>query len=868
MAQQLKISFDSDLLEAISADFDLRKPNKEALRQLIFTLDGGYDPEEQQVLNLATGVGKTYLMAAFMEYLRRQGIGNVVIVTPGKTVQSKTVQNFTPGSPKFIAGAAVPPDVVTPQDYGAWISRTNGAAMLSYGREVPTLAFIFNIQQLIAPKDVEGDTHGGTQDAMRRKPRRFDENAGVLFDYLKNLDDLVVIADESHLYGSSAVAFNAALKELDPAAAIGLTASVDKKTDHVIFEYPLYRAIAQRYVKKPVLAFRKDGYSADESSEEQQLRDALQLRTIKQAHYNSYAQSENLNHVNAVVFVVCSDVEHATQVADLLRTPEFFGRDDAVLQVDSKHEDDTTQRLLNNLDQPDSPVLAVVSVNKLKEGWDVKNIAVIVTLRAMASEVLTQQTMGRGLRLPFGKYTGVSQIDQLDIVAHQSFQELLTAENVLEQFGLDEAVKVADKQKVKAAIRQAAETATATDPLESVSSEVADDFASQIAPVATDGEIAVGHGAGGFEPGGMFGGSDFTATSDTNLGFRSLDDETPAGGGDSVPEIISVERNPNFIDVAYKFPVTLIEISQPKIELTEITDEQIEQAAKKVTSTGEVMYRKEIIAAVGKGLRAADVESAEVDSLPIETEYAHNALVRQVINQGLVPKTAETAQYVKGYLVPKFMKHVTFDHWTIKSLSSATDLLQQLVKNYVAEALKQTREIPVVKPRPLPGEGFSLRLNQKIHDQVDSSSEYENHRYYGGWFKSLFVAESFESYTGEYLLAKLLTTSPDIVWWHRLHSWDQAYIYYNSTQKYNPDFVALDKDGVYWIIEGKSEKGRDDTVVAAKRRAAEQVVRKISSHSDFVGQHWGYLIAFENDIQNSDSWGDLKALTQPVSNVL
>src|SRR5690625_1077426 len=144
MAKRLNISFDSNLLEAISADFDLRAPNKEALRQLIFTLDGDYDPEVQQVLNLATGVGKTYLMAAFVEYLRHQGVGNVVIVTPGKTVQAKTVQNFTLGAPKFITGSSVPPEVVTPQDYSAWINRTNGAAMLPYGSEVPMLAFIFN----------------------------------------------------------------------------------------------------------------------------------------------------------------------------------------------------------------------------------------------------------------------------------------------------------------------------------------------------------------------------------------------------------------------------------------------------------------------------------------------------------------------------------------------------------------------------------------------------------------------------------------------------------------------------------------------------------------------------------------------------
>lgn len=267
MATRLNISFDSDLLESISSEFDLRAPNKEALRQLVFTLDGDYEPSIMQVLNLATGVGKTYLMAAFVEYLRRQGVGNVVIVTPGKTVQAKTVQNFTPGSPRYITGSVVPPEVVTPQDYSAWVARQNGAAQLSFGHEVPILAFIFNIQQLIAPKSTEGDTHGNTQDAMRRKPRRFDENAGVLFDYLKGLDDLVVIADESHLYGSSAIAFNAALKELDPAATIGLTASVDKKSDHVIYHYPLFRAIQDKYVKAPVLAFRKTGYGTDEASE-------------------------------------------------------------------------------------------------------------------------------------------------------------------------------------------------------------------------------------------------------------------------------------------------------------------------------------------------------------------------------------------------------------------------------------------------------------------------------------------------------------------------------------------------------------------------------------------------------------------------
>lgn len=855
MVNRLNISFDSDMLESISAEFDLRAPNKEALRQLVFTLDGDYDPAAMQVLNLATGVGKTYLMAAFVEYLRRQGVGNVVIVTPGKTVQAKTVQNFTLGSPRYITGSAVPPEVVTPQDYSAWVARQNGSARLAFGREEPMLAFIFNIQQLIAPKEAEGDTHGATQDAMRRKPRRFDENAGVLFDYLKGLDDLVVIADESHLYGASAVAFNAALKELDPAAAIGLTASVDKKTDHVIYEYPLYRAIQDKYVKAPVLAFRKTGYGTDEASEEQQLRDALQLRALKQAYYDSYAASQNRAHVNAVAFVVCSDVEHATQVAELLRTPEYLGRESAVLQVDSKHEDELTQRRLDELDRPESPVLAVVSVNKLKEGWDVKNIAVVVTLRAMASEVLTQQTMGRGLRLPFGRYTGVWQIDQLDIIAHQSFTELLNAENVLQQFGLDDAVPEPDKAKVEEAIRKAAEQSN-TDP-------GTDTIGGQPSTTTMPGP---GAGTSGVDPQP---GTVPVNGGDEGLGLPGVGVRTITEQEDQPTwELVSIGRNPSFADVSYRFPVTTMTVQQPPIDLSEISDAEIEQAARRVTSAGDVLLRKEIIAALGKKLRAEDRESAEVDSVHVDDADAEEALVKLVINMSLVPKTEQTARYVATFLVPKFMRAVTFTGWTVKSLDSARAELLALIKNYTTETLRATREVPTIHPKSMPGTGYTLPLGEKVHDQIESRDQFVRGRVYGGWFKSLFAEESFDSFTGEYQLARLLNTSPGIVWWHRLHPQDQAFVYYNAKDRYFPDFVALDTNGVHWIIEGKDERGRDDARVQAKRKAAEALVRRLVAEDAYAGQHWGYLIAYEQDTARADSWEDLKAFASPVSNAL
>lgn len=860
MAKKLNIRYDSELLERISSEFDLRDPNKEALRKLVFTLDGNYDPSVMQVINIATGVGKTYLMAAFIEYLRIRGVGNVVIVTPGKTVQAKTVQNFTPGNPRYITGSNVPPDVVTPQNYSAWVARENGGRIAS-GREVPVLAFIFNIQQLIAPKSAEGSTHDKTEDAVRRKPRTFDENAGVLFDYLKGLDDLVVIADESHLYSTSAVAFHSALKELEPAASIGLTASTLPE-DHVIFEYKLYEAIHDQYVKAPVLAFRKAGYGEDQASEEQQLRDALQLRRIKQVFYDAYTNAHGLPHLNAVVFVVCSDVDHATQVASLLRTPEYLNDTWAVLQVDSKHDDDSTLLRLNNLDQDDSKVLAVVSVNKLKEGWDVKNIAVVVTLRTMASEVLTQQTMGRGLRLPFGEYTYIPQIDQLDIIAHQSFHELLSAENVLQQFGLEEAVSASDKAKVDAAIRKAAGQA------ESKPDSSMNDSALVPGNSLEQGNTLVSTSeneevSSPFTPGtALISGRDEQAT----IGVRTIDDGSRSVSLSIDPVII--KRNPRFSTVSYQFPVTTIELKQPPIDLSEIEEAAINDAAKKVTSTGDVLYRKEIVASLGKKLRVIDAESAEVDSLPVEESDAMSALVNLVLDMQLVPSTVQTARYVGQYLVPKFMNQVSFSGWTVKSLGSARDQLYQLIKGYIDGVRRATKEVPIIHARTIELGDYQLPLLDQVYEQIETQAEFVRGRYYSGWRKSLYESESFDSFSGEYQLARLMNISPNIQWWHRLHSYHNAYIYYNPKDRYFPDFVALDKDDIYWIIEGKAKRGRDEDSVQAKRKAAETLVRRLAIEDGFAGQHWGYLIAYEDDIAKAESWEDLKSFSQPVSNVV
>ena len=63
-----------------------------------------------------------------------------------------------------------------------------------------------------------------------------------------------------------------------------------------------------------------------------------------------------------------------------------------------------------------------------------------------------------------------------------------------------------------------------------------------------------------------------------------------------------------------------------------------------------------------------------------------------------------------------------------------------------------------------------------------------------------------------------------------------AYIYYNAKDRYFPDFVARDDLGVYWIIEGKDQRGRDDAKVQAKRKAAEALVRRLITVEEYVNQ--------------------------------
>jgi len=134
------------------------------------------------------------------------------------------------------------------------------------------------------------------------------------------------------------------------------------------------------------------------------------------------------------MLVIARDTTHAAQLLALLESGAFYeGRyQGKVIQVDSSRtgaeEEEMITRLLA-VESVDEPTEIVIHVNMLKEGWDVTNLYTIVPLRAANARTLIEQSIGRGLRLPYGKRTGVASVDRLNIVAHDKFQEIIDEAN-------------------------------------------------------------------------------------------------------------------------------------------------------------------------------------------------------------------------------------------------------------------------------------------------------------------------------------------------------------------------------------------------------------------------------------------------------
>ena len=380
---------------------------------------------------LATGVGKTRLMGAFISYLHlAHGINNFFVMAPNLTIYNKLITDFTPNTSKYVFKgiaefATDAPEIITGDNYEA-------KAGTLFDQLLRCKVNIFNISK------INSEVRGGKSPRIKRLSEYIGES---YFEYLAGLPDLVLIMDESHRYRASAGV--RAINELKPVIGLELTATPFVETarggvpfKNVILDYPLGKAMADGFVKEPAVVTRKNfnpaGMTA-EAIELMKLQDGVRLHEQVKVELETYARESGNVIVNPFVLVIARDITHAKHLIDLIQSDAFFeGRyKTKVIQVDSSRtgteEDEMVERLLK-VEHTDEPTEIVIHVNMLKEGWDVTNLYTIVPLRAANARILIEQTTTSTL-VPQAAEPPVFKTPEDQKVAQIAYQVIRKLEN-------------------------------------------------------------------------------------------------------------------------------------------------------------------------------------------------------------------------------------------------------------------------------------------------------------------------------------------------------------------------------------------------------------------------------------------------------
>lgn len=200
--------------------------------------------------------------------------------------------------------------------------------------------------------------------------------------------------------------------------------------DDVVVDYPLARAIDDGIVKRPVIG--ELGGATEVNSDDASVRYRQQIGAGV-AKWREFRDKLSGAGRRPLLFVMAEDTRAADQVAAHLDTlPDLAGK---VLAIHvnmagrnkgeiQKSDLELARDAVREVDRPDSPYSAIVSVLMLREGWDVRNVSVIVPLRPFtaSAKILPEQTLGRGLRRMTAPGSGVDE--QLVIIDHEAFRSL------------------------------------------------------------------------------------------------------------------------------------------------------------------------------------------------------------------------------------------------------------------------------------------------------------------------------------------------------------------------------------------------------------------------------------------------------------
>ncbi|MBV5329282.1 MAG: DEAD/DEAH box helicase family protein [Chlorobium sp.] len=806
---------------------------------------------------LATGVGKTRLMGAFITWLNQaRGINNFFVLAPNLTIYNKLIEDFSnPRSSKYVfpgIGEFVhrPPCVITGDNYA-------NKGKLFYQKSISIN--VFNISKINA------ETKGGKIPRIKRLSEYIGQS---YFDQLANLDDLVVLMDESHHY--RAERGMQVINELKPVLGIELTATPktesggSKQFKNVVYQYGLATAMDDGFVKEPAVATRKDfdpaRYNPDEL-DQIKLEDGVRIHEDTKVALEVYARDEKCRVVKPFVLVVTRDTGHASKVKTMIQSAAFFeGRySDKVMEIHSNQKGEEKEENINQLltlESPENKIEIVIHVNMLKEGWDVTNLYTIIPLRASASETLTEQTIGRGLRLPYGKRTGNDKVDKLTIIAHDNFQRIIDEANkpgsiikqrniieidpatfegskevVVAKTAFEERVEV-EKQKIEA-MPESQEKVKA-----GIKLEIRKTIYATIPQVNTKVKSV----------------ADLSKQEIKDIVVAKVKEQLLSSPQSGLFDTDVIKQ----IEAAYQS--TIDEFIQNTIEIPRIviqpTDE-VESGFKNFDlDTKSLNYppvAEEIL--IQYLNRTENSQETLIGKYGINADRPENLILNELINYSEIDydSQSEMLQKLVGQAISKLQSYLDDEKLTnvvkYHKRELAAFIYSQMKPHFYCTT--KSFEKPIVKPfTQIEGHNLTKIKADSIHHYTDTITPTSAipQKVFSGFKKACHTLYKFDT-KGEKDFATILENDCDVIKWLRPAP-KQFKIYWDhNARMYEPDFV-FETDKTIYLTEIKADNQLTNLEVLEKAKAAQQYCQYASEHNlSNASKAWSYLLIPHSEVQ-------------------
>jgi type III restriction enzyme len=400
-------------------------------------------PYPRYVVKMATGSGKTKVMSlavtwAYFHALREPGSplsSTSIVIAPNLIVMERLREDFEHAR-VWRSDPLVPPE--WRGDFDLQVCLRDDPVPAA----APGVLALTNVQALY---ERESPPPPNPLDVVlgSRPPARLDAPPPLLHRVAAR-GRLVVVNDEAHhLHDEVKADTGEPLKvwttihRLHELTGDGVVAQLDFSATpkdnqgrlfaETVVDYPLAQAIEDGIVKRPVIGELSGAAEVASANAAVRYRSRLTAGVEK---WREFRERLAPSGKRPLLFVMAEDTRSADQIADWLgRLPDLAGgvltihintRNGEIVKADLEK----ARTAVREVDRDDSPYSAIVSVLMLREGWDVRNVTVIVPLRALTSKnrILPEQALGRGLRRMTPPGSGVAE--QVVVVEHEAFRKL------------------------------------------------------------------------------------------------------------------------------------------------------------------------------------------------------------------------------------------------------------------------------------------------------------------------------------------------------------------------------------------------------------------------------------------------------------